>query len=132
MSAPLKGKGKNRQTRFPVARIKRIMQKDEEVGKVAQATPIVISKALELFMQDLMSASAKLCEDRGGRRIESYHLKQAIENTEMFDFLREIVQGVSDPTNGGLISEQELAESKGAEGSKKPRKRKPKATGMEE
>jgi hypothetical protein len=42
MSAPLKGKGKNRQTRFPVARIKRIMQKDEEVGKVAQATPIVI------------------------------------------------------------------------------------------
>jgi hypothetical protein len=50
----------------------------------------------------------------------------------MFDFLREIVQGVSDPTNGGLISEQELADSKAAEGSKKPRKRKPKATGMEE
>jgi Dr1-associated corepressor len=51
--------------------------------------------------------------------------KQAIENTETFDFLKEIVQAVADPTNGGLISEQELAESK-AEGSKKPRKRKPK------
>jgi hypothetical protein len=29
-------------TKFPVARIKRIMQADEEVGKVAQVTPIVV------------------------------------------------------------------------------------------
>jgi hypothetical protein len=52
-------KNRNKQTKFPVvrppeshrspqvtvlpqARIKRIMQKDEEVGKVAQATPVVI------------------------------------------------------------------------------------------
>lgn len=84
------------------------------------------AKALELFMQDLMSASSKICTDRGGKRIEAYHLKQAIENTETLDFLKELVQAVADPTNGGLISEQELAESKAAEGSKKGRKRKPK------
>lgn len=29
-------------TKFPVARIKRIMQADEEVGKVAQVTPIAV------------------------------------------------------------------------------------------
>lgn len=29
-------------TKFPVARIKRIMQADEEVGKVAQVTPHVV------------------------------------------------------------------------------------------
>ncbi len=39
------------------------------------------------------------------------------------DFLKEIVQGVHDPTNGGQITEAQLAEA-----SKKPRKRKPKAT----
>ncbi|KAK8909991.1 hypothetical protein QC760_002671 [Botrytis cinerea] len=32
-------------TKFPVARIKRIMQADEEVGKVAQVTPVAVSKA---------------------------------------------------------------------------------------
>ncbi|KIM30465.1 hypothetical protein M408DRAFT_7549 [Serendipita vermifera MAFF 305830] len=128
---PSMRKGKNRQTRFPVARIKRIMQKDEEVGKVAQATPVVISKALELFMQDLVGASSRLAEERGGRRIEAYHLKQAIENTEMFDFLKDLVQGVADPTNGGTISEMELAAAK-AEGNKKPRKRKPKVEQAEE
>ena len=31
------------------ARIKKIMQKDEEVGKVAQATPIVICTSLRPF-----------------------------------------------------------------------------------
>lgn len=31
-------------TKFPVARIKRIMQADEEVGKVAQATPTAVCK----------------------------------------------------------------------------------------
>lgn len=29
-------------TKFPVARIKRIMQADEEVGKVAQVTPVAV------------------------------------------------------------------------------------------
>lgn len=29
-------------SKFPTARIKRIMQADEDVGKVAQATPVVI------------------------------------------------------------------------------------------
>jgi hypothetical protein len=31
-------------TKFPVARIKRIMQSDEDVGKVAQVTPVVVCK----------------------------------------------------------------------------------------
>ena len=34
-------------TKFPVARIKRIMQADEDVGKVAQVTPIAVCKLLK-------------------------------------------------------------------------------------
>lgn len=33
-------------TKFPVARIKRIMQSDEDVGKVAQVTPVVVCESL--------------------------------------------------------------------------------------
>ena len=33
-------------TKFPVARIKRIMQADEEVGKVAQVTPVAVCKSI--------------------------------------------------------------------------------------
>jgi hypothetical protein len=35
-------------TKFPVARIKRIMQADEDVGKVAQVTPIVVCMSYSL------------------------------------------------------------------------------------
>jgi hypothetical protein len=31
-------------TKFPVARIKRIMQADEDVGKVAQVTPVAVGE----------------------------------------------------------------------------------------
>lgn len=39
-------------TRFPVARIKRIMQADEDVGKVAQVTPVVVCK---WYLSNLLS-----------------------------------------------------------------------------
>jgi hypothetical protein len=37
-------------TKFPVARIKRIMQADEDVGKVAQVTPVAVCKYHHGFM----------------------------------------------------------------------------------
>lgn len=36
-------------THFPVARIKRIMQADEEVGKVAQVTPVAVCKSISCY-----------------------------------------------------------------------------------
>ncbi|ESK84066.1 histone-like transcription factor (cbf nf-y) [Moniliophthora roreri MCA 2997] len=104
-------KNKNKQTKFPVARIKKIMQKDEDVGKVAQATPIVISKALELFLALIVEEASKVTAERGSKKVEAYHLKHAVETTEMFDFLKEIVEGVPDPSAGGTIDlEAEAAE----------------------
>ncbi|VDB84610.1 unnamed protein product [Peniophora sp. CBMAI 1063] len=91
-------------TKFPVARIKKIMQKDEDVGKVAQATPVVISKALELFLQMVVSESAKVTQSRGSKKIEAYHLKHAIETTDMLDFLKDLVENVPDPSAGGTVS----------------------------
>ena len=35
-------------TKFPVARIKRIMQADEDVGKVAQVTPTAVCKSISI------------------------------------------------------------------------------------
>ncbi|KAG6906786.1 hypothetical protein DXG01_012119 [Tephrocybe rancida] len=105
-------KNKNKQTKFPVARIKKIMQKDEEVGKVAQATPIVISKALELFLGLIVEEASKVTVDRGAKKVEAYHLKHAVETTEMLDFLKEIVEAVPDPSAGGTIDlESENAEA---------------------
>lgn len=61
-------------SKFPVARIKKIMQADEDIGKVAQATPVVISKALELFLADIVNATAFQTRKRGAKKVTAYHL----------------------------------------------------------
>ncbi|KAF2126185.1 histone-fold-containing protein [Dothidotthia symphoricarpi CBS 119687] len=81
---------------FPVARIKRIMQADDDVGKVAQVTPVVVSKALELFMISLVSRAAAEAKSRNSKRVGAIHLKQAITKNEQFDFLNDIVSKVAD------------------------------------
>ncbi|KAI5955171.1 hypothetical protein KGF54_001732 [Candida jiufengensis] len=78
-------------THFPAARIKKIMQSDEEIGKVAQATPVVVGRALEIFMANLVESSILQAKKQGVKRITASHIKLAIEKNEQFDFLVEIV-----------------------------------------
>jgi len=88
-------------TKFPTARIKRIMQADEDVGKVAQVTPIVVAKALELFMIRLITASSTVAKSRGSKRVLTSHMKAAVTQDDQFDNLREIVGKVPDaPAKG--------------------------------
>ncbi|KAI1907298.1 hypothetical protein LOZ12_005569 [Ophidiomyces ophidiicola] len=83
-------------TKFPVARIKRIMQADEDVGKVAQVTPIAVAKALELFMITLVTKAAQQAKDRSSKRVTATHLKEAIAQDEVLDFLADIISKVPD------------------------------------
>ncbi|PWN20380.1 histone-fold-containing protein, partial [Microstroma glucosiphilum] len=84
-------------SKFPVARIKKIMQADEDIGKVAQATPVVISKALELFLVDLVKSTAAETRSSGARKVTAYHLKRAVHTRDTLDFLKMIVDKVPDP-----------------------------------
>ncbi|KAL2181237.1 uncharacterized protein P884DRAFT_288484 [Thermothelomyces heterothallicus CBS 202.75] len=88
-------------TKFPTARIKRIMQADEEVGKVAQQTPIAVGKALELFMVALVTKSAEVARQRNSKRVSAQMLKQVVEGDDQWDFLRDIVGKVEGEEKGG-------------------------------
>lgn len=76
------------------------MQADEEVGKVAQVTPVAVSKALELFMIALVSGAAEKAREKGGKRVTAQHLKMVVEGDEQFDFLSEIVAKVAEGQEG--------------------------------
>lgn len=78
-------------THFPAARIKKIMQSDEDIGKVAQATPVVVGRALEIFMANLVEAAILEARTAGVRRIAASHIRAAVEDTEQFDFLVDVV-----------------------------------------
>ena len=67
------------------------MQSDEDIGKVAQATPVIVGRALEIFMANLVEASIIEAKKAGVRRIGASHIRSAVENTEQFDFLVDTV-----------------------------------------
>jgi histone H3/H4 len=115
-------------TKFPVARIKRIMQADEEVGKVAQVTPVAVSKALELFMIALVGGAAEIAKEKGQKRVTAQHLKAVVlAAPEQFDFLADIVGRVSEAQEGAggdgkKRKEKAPADSDSSEEDKKPKK----------
>lgn len=87
-------KKKKYNARFPPARIKKIMQTDEEVGKVAQPVPVIISRALELFVENLLKKANDITSQRGARTLTPSHLKMCIKSESRFDFLKELVSSV--------------------------------------
>lgn len=125
-------------TSFPVARIKRIMQADEDIGKVAQVTPHVVSRALELFMIKLISSSAAQARGpaqagggggggggggKGPRRVLAQHMKKAIVSDNTFDFLESIIQKVPDAPAKGKKDAASSDEEGGSGGGKVAKKR---------
>ncbi|KAH6791676.1 hypothetical protein C2S52_002153 [Perilla frutescens var. hirtella] len=96
-------------TRFPASRIKKIMQADEDVGKIAMAVPLLVSKALELFLQDLCDRTYDVTLQRGAKTLNSLHLKQCVQSFNVFDFLRDTVSKVPDLGGADAANEDRSA-----------------------
>ncbi|QLL34941.1 hypothetical protein HG536_0H03160 [Torulaspora globosa] len=80
-------------THFPPAKVKKIMQTDEDIGKVSQATPVIAGRSLEFFIALLVKRSSEVARQIGCKRISGEVMKETILNDEKFDFLRENVCG---------------------------------------
>ncbi|XP_076376003.1 negative cofactor 2 alpha isoform X1 [Megalopta genalis] len=89
-------KKKKYNARFPAGRIKKIMQTDEEVGKVAQAVPIIISRTLELFVHSLLTKTMQITSAKNAKTLSPSHMKQCILSENRFDFLKDLVKSLPD------------------------------------
>jgi hypothetical protein len=82
-----------KKTKFPLTRIKKIMQQNEDVGKASVTVPVVISKALELLFFELIGKMKKNAEARKSFKIVAEDLKDVItSNPEEYGFLSKIFQ----------------------------------------
>ena len=87
---------RNSDTRISVARIKKVMQSNRDIGKIANNTPPLIGKALEFFVEELVTLSAALVQrevDTAGAvaKITPGHVKEVVETTPKFEFLKQFV-----------------------------------------
>lgn len=62
----------------------------QEVGKVAKAAPVLISKCLELLINDLVKSASKICKSKNAATVNVNHLREAVAKEKTFDFLQEV------------------------------------------
>lgn len=94
-------------THFPPAKVKKIMQTDEDIGKVSQATPVIAGRSLEFFIALLVKRSSDVARQVGCKRISGEVMKETILADEKFDFLRENVCGeAGEPEDSDSQNEQ--------------------------
>ncbi|EKX51405.1 hypothetical protein GUITHDRAFT_62423, partial [Guillardia theta CCMP2712] len=71
-------------------RIKRIMQQDEEVGKISKAAPVLVSKCLELLIGDLVNKASQVTRSKNASTVNVNHLREAVAKESTFDFLQDV------------------------------------------
>ena len=77
---------------LPLARIKKIMKLDDEVKMIAGETPILFSKACELFIIELAYRSWIHTLENNRRTLQRCDIANAISRTDFYDFLIDIVE----------------------------------------
>lgn len=71
-----------------------MMQSDDDVGKIATVTPVLVAKALECMMEHVLREAADVAHDRGTKTVTPQHLKQCVSSNDAFDFLRTTLAAV--------------------------------------
>ncbi|XP_029350244.1 dr1-associated corepressor isoform X2 [Echeneis naucrates] len=86
------GQKRRYNVRFPPSRVKKIMQRDTEVGRIAMAVPVIISRALEMFLKSLLTKTCVITQAKLSTVVSLSHMKQCIESEKLFHFLKDLVE----------------------------------------
>jgi len=76
---------------LPLARIKKIMKSDEDVRMISAEAPVLFAKACELFIVELTHRAWIHTEEGKRRTLQKNDIAQCIANTDIFDFLIDII-----------------------------------------
>jgi hypothetical protein len=84
-------RGKSKSIVFPASRIKRIMRINEEVGKIAVPTPILVSKALQLMLQDFLTSCCETARKHETAVVTPYLMELCMRTYDRFSFLLKLL-----------------------------------------
>ena len=76
---------------MPLARIKKIMRMDDDVKMISAEVPVLLSKAVSIFIKELALRAWIQTEEAKRRTIQRSDIAIAVTKYDMFDFLIDIV-----------------------------------------
>jgi len=62
---------------------------DEDVGKVSSTVPVMVSRALERFLEHIMIESAGVTSSKDAKTLTSQHILEVVSKENRLHFLRE-------------------------------------------
>ncbi|CAN8244666.1 unnamed protein product [Cochlearia groenlandica] len=74
---------------FPLSRIKRIMKSDPDVCMVSKEAPLALSKACEMFIQDLTKRSWDHAQENKRSTLLKSDISAAVARASIYEFLVE-------------------------------------------
>jgi len=86
-------------TLFLPARIKRLMQKDEEVGKLSATVPVIAARALEQFLEELITKTASITTSLQAKTLTPDHIRQHIYADARLSFLHDLANRMATGPN---------------------------------
>ena len=86
---------------FLAAKIKKVMQKDDEVGRISSTVPFMMARSVELLLKKICERSGEIAKGRGASQLTSAQIKACIHEDENLDFLKSIVAAAPDLGNDG-------------------------------
>ena len=87
----------------PVARLRKMMQSDDDVGKIATTTPSLAAKALECLIKVILRESANTTLECRSKTVTPQHLTQLVPMNDEFEFLRPVLGNVLWPGMDKLV-----------------------------
>lgn len=87
------------------------MQLDDEVGKVSTLAPMLISKALELFLQSIIDDTCVFVKQNNDKRLSNKHLLLAAQKNSQYDFLLDIIKNHSSTADNTTTSKSKSTKS---------------------
>ncbi len=89
---------KKRDGVFPGTRIRKILQADEDVGKIQKGALPMVSRAVELFEGELMRAVWSEAKRSGSKKLTVEHFAAVARSDARFGFLTSLMgQGAAAP-----------------------------------
>jgi hypothetical protein len=83
------------------------MQMDEEVGKVSSPVPVMVSRALERFLEYIMTSTAEVTTSKDAKTLTSQHILEVVTNDSRLSFLKDVTLkscSLVSSNNGTLLS----------------------------
>uniref|UniRef100_A0A0N4ZT35 tRNA (uracil(54)-C(5))-methyltransferase n=1 Tax=Parastrongyloides trichosuri TaxID=131310 RepID=A0A0N4ZT35_PARTI len=81
------------------SRVKKVMQSDEDIGRMMASVPVAIGRAMEHFCEKFLEATSRCVNASSSRTMNPSHMKHAILVNPQFQFLSNIMKDIPIPKN---------------------------------